>query len=223
MFFENTTDIPKIAAHTSCTIFVLPPNMQPKFPHALILEPDTSKKTTTITVEQVREFSAHAQNRETSDRFFIVRPADAMNEAAQNAFLKTIEESHDFCHFVLITDSPSSLLATIHSRAQTFQPKITNHLSTPPKAKLKILNLAKQLISATPTQLPTIATEIAKNKTQPRQLALEVTSVAIELLYKSYLQTNNPKFLTKLPNFLQLHESLTKNGHIKLHLVADLC
>lgn len=223
MFFEKLSDLTAIARRTSCAIFVISPQQCPKFPRALFLEPDSSKKTDVITVEQVREFASYAQHHETTDRFFIVSPADAMNEAAQNAILKTIEEPHNFCHFILLTESPNLLLPTILSRAQIFRPKILDTLKTAPKAKPKTLALAKQLIAATPIQLVTLASDIAKNKTQPRQLALDATATAIELLCKSYLQTNNPKFLAKLPNFLQLHEHLSQNGHIKLHIVADLC
>lgn len=223
MFFEKVGDIPKIAARTGCTVFVLPPGKMPKFVQAMWLEPSEEKKTEVITVEQVREFASFAQNRETKDRFFVISPAEAMNETAQNAFLKTIEEPHDFCHFVLLTKSPMGLLPTIRSRAQVFYPRIEDELKAAPRAKPKQLELAKKLIAASPAQLPQLATEIAKTKTQPRQLAMEVVAVAIELLYKSYFQTKNQKFLAKLPNFIRLHEHLAQNGHIKLHIVADLC
>ena len=40
---------------------------------------------------------------------------------------------------------------------------------------------------------------------------------------KYRVETNNPQFLKKLPKFIDLHDNLSKNGHIKLHIVADLC
>ena len=39
----------------------------------------------------------------------------------------------------------------------------------------------------------------------------------------SYFATKNPAFLKKLPKLLTLHDNLKQNGHIKLHLIADLC
>lgn len=95
-------------------------------------------------------------------------------------------------------------------------------LDQPPIAQAKVLALAKKLITAEPNDLIAIAEELSKTKTKPREQALSVVATAIELLYKSYFKTNNPKFLTKLPHFINLYNNLSNNGHIKLHLVADL-
>lgn len=223
MFFTKDSDIAKIASRAGCAIFVLPENTPLKLKSALYLTPDENKVTQTISVEQVREFISLSANKEVQDRFFVISPADAMNEAAQNAFLKTFEEPHDHCHFVLLTTDPAALLPTIRSRAQIFFRKKAGSLDLPPSAKPKVLEMAKKLISATSRNLPDLAVEIAKTKTQPRQYALDVVATAIEMLYKSYFKTQNVKFLTKLPIFLALYDSLEHNGHIKLHLVADLC
>lgn len=223
MFFDNISQITSIATKTSCSIFVVPPDTKLKLKTPLYLRPDPTKTTEIISVEQLRDFLALTNNRETSDRFFVITPADAMNEAAQNAFLKTFEEPKDFCHFILLTLQPNLLLPTIRSRAQTFYLKTSGSLDQPPQAKDKIMASAKQLISATPRDLPALAADLTKSKTQPRAQALAIVGLAIELLYKSYFKTGNAKFLTKLPNFIRLYESLEQNGHIKLHLVADLC
>ena len=49
----------------------------------------------------------------------IIQEADTMNEAAQNAFLKTLEEPPPKCLFILSTGRPGALLPTIRSRCQT--------------------------------------------------------------------------------------------------------
>ena len=49
-------------------------------------------------------------------KFIIVREADAMNEEAQNAFLKMLEEPRPGVHLLLESSSPGSLLATVRSR-----------------------------------------------------------------------------------------------------------
>lgn len=222
MFFDNFDQIPTIAARTSCSIFVVPPETHLNLPHALYLRPDDDKKTNLISIESLRDFLALAQHRETQPRFFVVAPADAMNEPAQNAFLKTFEEPKPNCHFILLTEHPLSLLPTILSRAQIFYPRPSMPLDQPPIAQAKVLALAKKLITAEPNDLIAIAEELSKTKTKPREQALSVVATAIELLYKSYFKTNNPKFLTKLPHFINLYNNLSNNGHIKLHLVADL-
>lgn len=244
MFFDDLKDLPAIARKTSCTLFVVPPDTLDHLAskskaspdlaslkkHALFLTPDESKATRLISVEQIRDFLALTSSRETTDRFFVITPADAMNEAAQNAFLKTFEEPKDFCHFVLLTESPGALLPTILSRAQVFFPRVTGAVDAPPSlnaktpaAREKLLASAKQLIAASPRDLPKLAADLAKSKTKPREQALDIIAAAIDLLYKSYFKTGNQKFLAKLPNFLQLHDAIKKGGHIKLHLVADLC
>lgn len=222
MFFDRLEQIPEIAKRTSCTIFVVPKDTEVNLKHALVLSPAEDKKSGSITIEQMREFLALTNNRETADRYFVISPADAMNEAAQNAFLKTLEEPKPFCHFVLLTEQPALLLPTILSRTQIFLLKTTNCLNTAPNADEKILALAKKMISASPTELIEISAELAKNKTKPREQAIAVVSTVIELLYKSYFKTGNVKFLTKMSNFIKLHENLVNNGHLKLHLVADL-
>lgn len=222
MFFDNLEQIPTITQRTSCAVFVVPPETKLGLPTALRLTPADDKKTSLITVEQVREFIALSSSKEVRDRYFIITPADAMNEAAQNAFLKTLEEPKPFCHFVLLTEQPSALLPTILSRSQVFSLKIKRVLDQAPNADAKIISFAKQLIAANPQNLPAIAAEITKNKTKTREQALDISATAIELLYKSYFKTKNPKFLSKLPDFITLHKNLSANGHIKLHLVADL-
>lgn len=222
MFFDQASQIPIIAKRTNCAIFVISPKTKLNLPNALTLTPAEDKQTPVITVEQIRDFIALSNSKETNERFFIIAPADAMNEAAANAFLKTFEEPKPHCHFILLTEHPSALLPTILSRAQTFYPRVTGTLDLAPTAKGKTLEYAKKLIAAQPQDLPAIATELTKSKTKTREQALEITATAIELLYKSYFKTSNAKFLNKLENFIQLYENLSANGHIKLHLVSDL-
>jgi len=57
----------------------------------------------------------------------ILNPADAMNIAAANALLKTLEEPSADTVLLLITDRPSFLPATIRSRCQTLR------LALPPR------------------------------------------------------------------------------------------
>lgn len=51
----------------------------------------------------------------------VIHEADRLNEQAQNAFLKTLEEPPPKCMFILTTANPSELLPTIRSRCQTIQ------------------------------------------------------------------------------------------------------
>jgi len=73
-----------------------------------------------ISIDQIREVGRAVSLRafEGRCRVIIIDPADAMNEAAQNAFLKTLEEPPPGVVFVLITSRPQLLRATVRSRCQ---------------------------------------------------------------------------------------------------------
>jgi len=73
-----------------------------------------------ISIDQIREVGRAVSLRpfEGRCRVIIIDPADAMNEAAQNAFLKTLEEPPPDVVFVLITSRPQALRPTIRSRCQ---------------------------------------------------------------------------------------------------------
>ncbi len=69
------------------------------------------------TVDFISELSAYRPF-EGRWRAFIIQEAHRMNEAAQNHFLKTLEEPPSKTVYMLITDFPRMLLPTIRSRCQ---------------------------------------------------------------------------------------------------------
>jgi len=76
-----------------------------------------------IRVDEVRALSrrlalAAARGRR---KVAIVTPADALNERAQNTLLKTLEEPPPATTFLLVTDQPDALLATVRSRCARIQ------------------------------------------------------------------------------------------------------
>ncbi|GAB4242416.1 MAG: hypothetical protein Kow00129_00890 [Thermoleophilia bacterium] len=85
-------------------------------PDVEVVSPDG----TFITVDQIREINRDVALRpfEARARVILIFEAEAMNEPAANAFLKTLEEPPAHAHFVLVTDHPEQLLETIVSRCQ---------------------------------------------------------------------------------------------------------
>ena len=83
--------------------------------------------------------------------------------------------------------------------------------------------LAKKLIAARPSDLYALSQEIAGKKEKVRNYTLDILSIAIEMLYKTYFINNKDIFLKKIPKFITAYENISKNGNVKLHLVADLC
>ena len=219
MFFDNLSDIPEIAKKVGCSIFVVPDGTKIEIKNAFLLKPEQK---TTITIDQVRDILAQFTTKITSPQFVLINPADKLTEEAENAILKNLEEPKDNLHFVLITSKPSKLLPTILSRAALYIWKNNRGKITEINADEKTKELAKKLLVAKDRELVNLAEELTKKKDGVREYVLDVLSVAIEMAYKTYFLTNKPAFAKKIPKFLTAYENISKNGHIKLHLVADL-
>lgn len=219
MFFDNLTEMPQIAAKVGCAIFVVPKNTKIEIKNAVLLEPTTK---TTITIDQVREVLGQFTTKLLESQFILINPADKLGEEAENAILKNLEEPKENLHFVLITDQPSKLLPTILSRAALYIWRENRGKITEITADEKTKTLAKRLLVSKDRELIALAEDLTKKKDGVREYVLDVLSVAIEMAYKSYFLTSNKAFLSKTPKFLTAYENISKNGHIKLHLVADL-
>lgn len=78
-----------------------------------------------IKIDQVRDLITWVTGRPqiASKKVVIISPAHAMNVQAANALLKTLEESPFETLFILVTDKPSLLPATIRSRCFTIRIK----------------------------------------------------------------------------------------------------
>ncbi|TAL86244.1 MAG: DNA polymerase III subunit delta' [Rhodanobacter sp.] len=101
-----------------------------------------------IVVDQIRELSARLAM---SSQFggwqvVVIDPADAMNPAAANALLKTLEEPAAQTLLILLADMPWRLPQTIRSRCQ----RIEFHL---PDADLALAWLKQQGVGDPPTAL----------------------------------------------------------------------
>lgn len=219
MFFEDVDEIETIARKCGTAIFVVPDDIEVTIKNAIILAPEDK---TVITIEQVRRVIAGVMTKQTGDRFVLIRPAEAMSESAANAFLKNLEEPGEKLHFVLVTARPSMLLPTILSRANVYFLKNEFRVDGGLVASDKIKDLAKRLMVAKQKDLVSVADEIAKKKDGARAYALDVIGTAVEMLYKSYFITGKQVFLQKLPKFLSAYEAISKNGHVKLQIVANL-
>ncbi|MEZ9231998.1 DNA polymerase III subunit delta' [Vibrio amylolyticus] len=87
-------------------------------PDVHIISPEKQGKS--ISVEQIRQCNKLAQESSqlSGYRLFVIEPAEAMNESAANALLKTLESPAEQCVFLLVTQRRELLLPTIVSRCQ---------------------------------------------------------------------------------------------------------
>ena len=90
-------------------------NTHPDLSH---IKPDEEKKS--ISINQIRQVvtDTYLKPQFENYRAIIISPADVMTGQAANAFLKCLEEPTERTVFILITDKPNKLPATIISRCQ---------------------------------------------------------------------------------------------------------
>ena len=87
-------------------------------PDFMLVEPEEGK--TTIAIDQIRSLITKLTLKPQFDRYRVVilNPADKINNAAANAFLKCLEEPNERTILILVSDRQSKLPATILSRCQ---------------------------------------------------------------------------------------------------------
>lgn len=85
-------------------------------PDIYYIKPAKDKKN--ITVDQIREVVSDAYTKpyESGKKVYIITYGDNMNEQAQNAFLKVLEEPPEYAVFVILAENHEALLTTIRSR-----------------------------------------------------------------------------------------------------------
>jgi len=87
-------------------------------PDLIAIRPQENSKT--IKVDEIRAFVAAVTMTPqiATRRVVIIEPAQAMNRAAANSLLKTLEEPNPENYILLVSDAPWELPATIRSRCQ---------------------------------------------------------------------------------------------------------
>lgn len=88
-------------------------------PDVLILEPEENSKS--IKIDQVRRlglFVGQTSNQANATKLIVLRPAEALGQAAANSLLKNLEEPPGKTLFLLISEPGTALLPTIRSRCQ---------------------------------------------------------------------------------------------------------
>lgn len=74
-----------------------------------------------ITVAQIRALRSDAYIRpnEAARKVYLLEEAQSMNQSAQNAMLKLLEEGPPYAAFLLLTENAAALLPTVRSRCET--------------------------------------------------------------------------------------------------------
>ena len=94
-----------------------------RLPDQIQISPEGERGATEITIAQIRSLSAFFSMSPWSSpcKAAIIQRAHCMNQEAQSAFLKLLEEPKGDTVFFLLTEYADELLPTIRSRAQEFK------------------------------------------------------------------------------------------------------
>lgn len=178
--------------------------------------------------------------------YYLLLDTDKMNEAAQNKFLKLLEEPVDGVKFVFIAEDTANLLDTVKSRAQMYSiDKISEKESSAMLAgveatkRQQILFLAeglpgeirrlkederyfeerKQLIAMAKTLVSGGAYEKMidiQKLHNDRGTAAEVVQLSIKILSAMVEKTPNKTILRKIGAFMDLSDELTAMGNVRI-------
>ncbi|MCB9819992.1 hypothetical protein H6796_01680 [Candidatus Nomurabacteria bacterium] len=92
-----------------------------------------------ISIDAIRELRQEVKT--TANHDIVIQDADMMSLAAQNAFLKILEEPNKYTRFILLTHSPDELLPTVRSRIEMiYVPPASKHESEMLMSKHKIFD-----------------------------------------------------------------------------------
>ncbi len=143
----------------ACTLFKAATH-----PDYSVIEPEETGKAIGISVIRQLTGKLALKPQFERHRVVVINPADSLNNASANAFLKYLEEPTERTCLILITDKPSKLPATIRSRCQKLV------ISLPDSERVKIW-LKQQGITETPDLLlnlsqgsPLLAKQLAEGE-----------------------------------------------------------
>lgn len=101
--------------------------------HPDIYETDgKTKKSDAFTVDSVREIRTNAfiVPNEANAKVYILKNGQNMNEQAQNALLKILEEPPQYVYFIILTSHKSKMLETVLSRVSVYSVAVSNQIIT---------------------------------------------------------------------------------------------
>jgi DNA polymerase III delta' subunit len=104
-------------------------------PDVIRLAPPEGKRS--ILVDQVRALRGEAYIRpnEAPRKVFVIEDAQTMNDSAQNALLKVLEDGPAYLAFLLLAEDAQQLLPTIRSRCETLS-LVAGQEAAPPDEQL---------------------------------------------------------------------------------------
>ena len=218
------------------------------------VSPELLTKTSTIPqigVETIRGLYEAARTKAAATRVIIIDDADMMTHAAQNSFLKLLEEPNQHTRFILTSHHPERLLPTVRSRSQTLylprlSPKQSEKLidsfgSLAPREKVQIKFVAEglpaeisRLVADTDyfssmvleTTLAKKLIESTKQEVLPLIFSMNTQrDAALRVIERMiYLLNIAPSVqgVSRIQRLLNAYDDIRNGGNIRLQLTAAM-
>lgn len=137
---------------SSCTW--LKSGTHPNFLH-ITTDEENKKSNAQIKIEKIRNLQPFVEQISEGWRVIVIEPADALNIAAANALLKTLEEPTERILIILLTEHCLKLPATIRSRVQRYpldRVKYVDAVAYLNQKKISNIELSLNLANGMPLQ-----------------------------------------------------------------------
>lgn len=154
--------------------------------HPDIFETDGIKgKSKNFTVDAVREIrdDAFVIPNESDKKIYILKNGHNMNEQAQNAILKILEEPPSYVYFIIVTESKSTMLETVLSRVQVYSLLSDEGVITEKEA-VAVKNLVGAILNINELALMEQTAVFQKNNQFAKSVLLLMTEVFRDALVK---------------------------------------
>lgn len=185
--------------------------------------PEENKKF--ISVNKIREVRTQAFVRPHSalSKVFIITEAHRMNEQAQNAFLKILEEPPKNVHFILLCVSKMQMLETVRSRCTQF----TLNGDTAGDEKGYLINAQSYvefLLSGKRYEQLKLLSQYEKDRASADEFLSALKEYAVSMLKSGNLSITKSRALTSLYSEIEGFKDLIKtNINLSLLFSAMVC
>jgi DNA polymerase-3 subunit delta' len=152
-------------------------------------------KSKNFTVDAVREIrdDAFVIPNESDKKIYILKNGHNMNEQAQNAILKILEEPPSYVYFIIITESKSTMLETVLSRVQVFS-LLSDEGEITEKEAQEVSGIVNALLNVNELALMEQTAVFQKNNQAAKSVLILLTEVFRDALVKKSGYTREFRF-----------------------------
>lgn len=188
-------------------------------PDIFVTDGIKKEKSKNFAVDSVREIrdDAFIIPNESDKKIYILKNGHNMNEQAQNAILKILEEPPSYVFFIIITTSKSAMLETVLSRVQLFS-LLSDEGEISEKEKTAVEKFIPALLNINETVLMEQTAVFQKNNQFTRSVLVLLSEVFRDALVKKSGYIRDFRFPGQVD---MLCSALTSKAILQLINVSD--